>query len=116
MSRFVTTESNHDFTAFALDQWLERTQRAGSKLVVLSTHTMRSSWPSAPEDPFKRLVPMVEARGIPLVDQYDYIVRQGGDPRDANWREDSHWNAQGHQWAAEAMLERLERNPGACGA
>ena len=110
------SESNHDFTAFALDQWLERTQRAGSRLVVLSTHVMRLSWPSAPQEPFERLVPMAEARGIPLVDQYDYIVRQGGDPRDANWREDSHWNAQGHQWAAEAMLEHLARSPGVCGA
>ena len=104
-----------DFTAFALDQWRERTQRAGSKLVVLSTHTMRLSWPSAPVESFKRLVPMLEVRGIPLVDQYDYIVRRGGDPRDASWRQDRHWNPQGHQWAAEAMLERLERNPGACG-
>ena len=110
------TDGDRDFTAFALDQWLERTQRAGSRLVVLSTHVMRLSWPPAPEEPFERLAPMAEARDVLLVDQYDYIVRQGGDPRDANWREDSHWNAQGHQWAAEAMLERLERNPGTCGA
>ena len=105
-----------DFTAFALDQWRERTQRAGSRLVVLSTHATRLSWPSAPAEVFERLAPMVEALGIPLVDQYDYIVRRGGDPRDASWRQDRHWNPQGHQWAAEAMLERLERHPGACGA
>ena len=53
---------------------------------------------------------MLEARDIPVVDQYDYIVRRGGDVRDASWRQDRHWNPQGHQWAAEAMLEWLERS------
>ncbi len=105
-----------DFTAYALDQWRERTQRAGSRLVALSAHVMRLEQPSAPEEkPFERLVPMAEARGIPLVDQYGYIARRGGDPRDASWPQDWHWNPQGHQWAAEAMLEHLEENPGVCG-
>ena len=116
LSPLLITERDRDFTAFALDQWRERTQRAGSRLVVLSTHVMRLSWPPAPEEPFERLVPMVEARDVPVVDQYDYIVRQGADPHDANWPHDSHWNRQGHQWAAEAMLEHLERNPGTCDA
>ncbi len=103
------------FTAFALEQWRDRTQRAGSQLVVLSTNIMRLDQPPAPEEPFERLVPIVEALDIPLVDQYDYIVRRGGDPREASWRQDWHWNPQGHQWAAEAMLEHLEENPGICG-
>ena len=107
---------DHDFTEFALDQWQERTQRAGSRLVVLSIHVMRlPRWQLAPEEPFERLVPMAQARHIELLDQYDYIVRQGGDPRDASWMHDFHWNPQGHQWAAEAMLEYLEDTPGVCG-
>ena len=105
-----------DFTAFALNQWRERTQRAGSRLVVLSTNVMRLGPPPDPEEPFERLVPMAEALGIPLLDQYDYILRRGGDPRDASWRQDWHWNPQGHRWAAEAMLERLDRNPEVCSA
>ena len=106
-----------DFTAFALDQWRERTQRAGSRLVVLSTHVNRlPSWLSVPEESFERLEPLLEAQGIPLLDQYDYIVRQGGDPRHASWGHDLHWSPQGHQWAAEAILEYLERDPGTCSA
>ena len=106
-----------DFTAFALEQWRERTQRAGSRLVVLSAHVNRlPSWLSVPEEPFERLVPLLEAQDIPLVDQYDYIVRQAGDPRDASWGYDLHWDPEGHRWAAEAMLDYLERHPGPCSA
>lgn len=104
-------ERDLDFTAFALDQWTERTRRVGARLVVLSTQMMRV----LSEDAFDRLAAMAKARDIPLVDQYDYIVRKGGIPRDASWRQDIHWNPQGHQWAAEAMIERLARNVEACG-
>ena len=99
-----------DFTAFALDEFKKRTERDGVSLVILATHRMRTrGYP-----PFDRLAAMAEARGIPVVDQYDYIRRQDARPRDANWAHDPHWNAAGHQWAAEAMLEYLEKNRDIC--
>ena len=100
-----------DFTAFALDQFRERAERDGATLVILSTHGMGTRGDLG----FDRLTALAEARGIPVIDQYDYILRQGADPRrDAQWPHDGHWNAAGHQWAAEALLEYLKRNQDIC--
>ena len=99
------------FTAFALDQFVELTDRDGASLVILATHTMGTR--GLPF--FDRMNAMAEARGIPVIDQYDYIRRQGGDPeRDPRWTYDFHWNEQGHQWAAEALLEYVKENPEVC--
>ena len=100
-----------DFTAFALDQFRERADRDGAALVILSAHGMGTRGSLA----FDRLTALAEARGIPVIDQHDYILRQGAHPRrDATWAHDSHWNAAGHQWAAEALLEYLKRNQELC--
>ena len=105
------------FTAFALDQWLERTRRAGASLVVLASHTMSTTeWTILQERQLDWLARETAKRGIPLIDQFDYVARSGGRLPDLHWRYDGHWNPQGHQWAAEAMLEWLERNPHVCGA
>ena len=53
--------------------------------------------------------------GIPVIDQYDYIIRQGGRAGDARWPHNLHWSPTGHQWAAEALLEYLEQHPETCG-
>ncbi len=100
-----------DFTAFALDQFRERAARDGAALVILSTHSMRTGGSLG----FDRLTALAETRGIPVIDQYDYILRQGADPeRDVRWAHDGHWNTAGHQWAAEALLEYLKQNQEIC--
>ena len=63
---------------------------------------------------FDRLNAMTEARSIPVIDQYDYILRQGAKFEDAHWASNGHWNAAGHQWAAEALFEYLKRNQAVC--
>ena len=63
---------------------------------------------------FDRMTVLAESRGIPVIDQYDYIVRQGAEPRDAEWEHDGHWNAAGHQWATKALLEYLKQNQEIC--
>ena len=99
-----------DFTAFALDRFRERADRDGAALVILSSHTMGTRGDLG----FDRLAALAESRGIPVIDQYDYITRQGARPGDAIWAHDGHWNAAGHRWAAEALFEYLKRNQAIC--
>ena len=103
-------QSDLDGVAFGLDRFKERTARDGASLVILSTHTMGTE--GNPE--FDRLSVMAEARGIPVIDQYDYILRQGGRIEDAHWPHDRHWSPTGHRWAAEALLEHLKLHPETC--
>ena len=100
-----------DFTAFALDQFKERADRDGAALVILSSHYIGTRG----DLPFDRLAALAEPRGIPVIDYNDYVLRQGAEPRrDTRWEHDSHWNAAGHRWAAEALLEYLKRNQAIC--
>ena len=99
-------------TAFALDLFKERTDRDGASLVILATQTMRSRGGGYV---FNRLSALAEERDIPVIDQYDYIIRQGGRIEDAHWSHDEHWNVTGHRWAAEALFEYLKQHPETCG-
>ena len=98
------------FTAFALDQFQERTQRDGISLVILATHRMGQAGGRLTS----YMNAMAEARDIPIINQYDYIVGQGNAVEDAHWAHDAHWNPTGHQWAAEALLEYLKQNQAVC--
>lgn len=99
-----------EFTAFALDQFKERTDRDAVSLVILASHRMKVLGKRL----FDRLHALAEARGIPVIDQYDHILGRGAEPREAEWPHDQHWNATGHRWAAEAVLDYLGRNPAIC--
>ena len=96
---------------FALDQFVERTRRDRAALVILATHELGGQSDRA----FGRLHALAAARDIPVINQHDYILSQGGRVRNAQWPQDGHWNPAGHQWAAEALLEHLRRNPQICG-
>lgn len=98
------------FTAFALDQFQFRAERDGFSLVILASHAMRNDGYGF----FAQMKAMADARDIPVIDQFDYIRRQGAEVQAAYWPHDYHWNAAGHQWAAEALLEYLMRHPALC--
>ena len=100
-----------DMTGFALDQFKARADRDGVALIILATHIMRTNEAGLFFDWMKA---MAEARGIPVVDQYDYIVGRGNAVKDAHWAHDAHWNPTGHQWAAEALLEYLKQHQDVC--
>ena len=95
------------YTAFALEQFQQRADRDGVKLVILASHTLKihSS---------QYLSEMAATLGIPVINQKDYILRQGAKPSDARWPHDYHWNPAGHRWAAEALLEYIEEHPAIC--
>ena len=104
------SEEAVEFTAFALDQFKARAERDGGSLVILSTYEMETRGSSM----FDWLSAIADARGIPIINQYDYILRQGAEVADAHWAHDGHWNPTGHRWAAEALLEYLEQYPEVC--
>ncbi len=104
------TEAALDFTAFALDAFKQRADRDGVSLVILATHRMKLYGDRL----FEWLNEMAVARDIPVIDQHDYLVRLGIEPRSVEWKHDPHWNAAGHQLAAEALLEYLEQHPEIC--
>ncbi len=90
-------EETLDFTALALDQVKERAERDGASLVILATHGF--------DRKFRHVYAMTEARQIPLIDEYDPIVRLGRQHRGRDLS--SGWTLERycHQWAAEALLE-----------
>lgn len=106
---FVVREAL-DYTTFALEQFKSRTDRDGARLVVLLTHRLTAVEPSL----IQRASQIAAAVGIPVIDQADYILRQGAKLEDAQWPRDAHWNVAGHQWAAEALVEYVEESPEAC--
>ena len=100
-----------EYTAFAVEQFKRRADRDGAQLAILSA-TGEMGTRGDPQ--FDRLSAIAEARGIPIISVYDYIVGQGHDEWDGRWGFDKHWNAAGHQWAAEAVLEWLKANQDVC--
>ena len=101
-----------EHTGFALDQWKSIAQRDNFFLVILASHTMVD--PRGRRAVFEHLEGLTSPRNIPVIDQSDYIRRQGARPADAHFDHNPHWNAAGHQWAAEAVLEWVEQNRDAC--
>ena len=101
-----------EYTAFGIDQFKRRADRDGATLAIVAA-TDRMGTQGDPQ--FDRLSAIAEARGIPVISQYDYVVRQGYDYKDGRFRADFHWNATGHQWMAEAVLEWLKENQDVCG-
>ena len=99
------------YAAFGIEQFKRRADRDGAHLIILAA----TRYVGKRGDPqFDRLSAIAEPLGIPLISQYDYMVKQGHNVRDSRWRHDGHWNANGHQWAAEAVLEWLKANQDVC--
>ena len=98
-----------ELTGFALDEFAARAARDGSHLVLLLHYYFGVAGDVA-------MKTLAEERGIPVVDQYEYITgTAGGEWRDAEFRREVHWSPQGHRWAAEALWEYLEARPALCG-
>lgn len=99
-----------EFTGFALDEFKRRADQDGVRLVILAVHHVGDERNSF----WIKLNDLAANRGIPVLSQYDHILRQGGAIEDANWPYDGHWTPAGHQWAAEVLLDYLQQNPEIC--
>ena len=97
-----------EVTGFALEQFRERAERDGAALVILASHTLGGEGDGL----FELLRGL--AGDIPVISQTDHVVAAGGRIEDLHWAHDFHWNATGHRWAAEAILEWLREHPEVC--
>ena len=100
-----------EYTEFGIDQFKRRADRDGAQLAIISA---TGDMGTRGDPQFDRLSAIAETRGIPIISDYDYIVRQGYDAKDGRFRFNGHWNAAGHRWAAEALLEWLKENQDVC--
>ena len=113
-----------DFTAFSLDQFQARAERDNMSLVILANETLslRLSDDAQRKRKYRAYIEilreMADAREIPVIDLYDYVVRLGGRIEDRLSEmvlvHDRHWNKTGHRRAAEAVLEYLKQNREIC--
>ena len=99
-----------EFTSWALAEFRRRADRDGAALVILSTERTGDSHSRYAE----LLSGLADPLGIPVIGQSDWIESRGGRIGDAHWPHDRHWTPQGHQWAAEAILDWLRRHPEVC--
>ena len=100
-----------EYTAFGIEQFKRRADLDGANLLIM---TATATMGTRGDPQFDRLSAIAEARGIPVISDYAYNVRQGRDPWEGVLRHDIHWNATGHQWVAEAFLEWLKENQDVC--
>ena len=100
-----------EYTAFGIEQFKRRADRDGATLAILAA-SERIGTQGDPQ--FDRLNAIAEAHSVPLISQYDYVQAQGHEYRNGRYANDVHWNATGHQWAAEAVLEWLKENQEVC--
>lgn len=108
-------------TILAMRQFLDR-QGIPLLLVVIPDHvqldrTLQTEYLAAVSDPAARydfgkpqrlLVSWSREQGIPVVDLQP-VFERAGSAEQLYFRNDFHWTAQGHQLAAEAIVDMLQR-------
>ena len=100
-------------TGFAFDEFRSRADRDGAQVWLLVTHRTTVV---AGRETVAAVRSLAEPRGIPVLDEYDEIVRAGGEPGEASIPRDGHWSRAGHRWVAEAVFARLSSNLEICRA
>ncbi len=100
-------------TGYALDQFKERSVRDNFKLIILTNYGV-STIDNGKRKMFDRIYHLADERGIPVVDQYEYMLSKGLGYKDVTFPHDAHLNVLGHQTSAEALWEYFKSHPGIC--
>ena len=103
--RQVAQRDEWGFTSWGLEQFKRRADHDGAALMILAVYDVGGQW----NQMYELLRHTAESLGIQVVSQHDYIVGQGGRIEDAHWETDDHWTPAGHQWAADAIWEHIEK-------
>jgi hypothetical protein len=109
-------------TAAALDAFVARSKSDRFRVIILTTALVSNDISDSRVENetgnrgiergyLVRLRQLAAQRGIPIVEFGGYPERRGVDPARTHWAHDFHWNALGHQLAAEAMVEALQEHP-----
>lgn len=107
-----------ELTEYALSEFKRRVEADGARLVILATSELsnkkKAGDPEYGRRQFERLRTIASRQGIPLIDQYEFIEKVGGEQSQARFEHDGHWTAQGHKWAAGAVWAYLKSHPEVC--
>lgn len=95
-------------TEYAIGEFQKRAREDNAELAIFAASEMRLLNHNGSNRSFETLKAMAEKLSIPLIDQYDYIVANGGNPIDSQFKYDRHWSKQGHKWAADAVLNFIK--------
>jgi hypothetical protein len=101
--------TDHVFGLFA-----EARARDGFELLILATPPCSATPARRPDRRelvdkglLKRIERIAARHDMPVVDLATAFAERGN-PEDAHWRHDSHWNAVGHRWAAEVVADFVD--------
>jgi hypothetical protein len=95
-------------TRAALAEFKRHAEEDGFRLMVVAADNVANGPYGDDRDSnqIRRLRTILDDLQIPLLDLYPEFVKRGG-PAKTHWAHDAHWNATGHQWAAEAIFDTL---------
>ena len=95
-------------TRCAFAAWKQRAAADHFRLMVVATDDVTDGDGVPQMGQIDRLKAITLGLDLPMLDLYPLFTAQGGTAA-AHWNHDGHWNAIGHQWAAEAIADFLER-------
>jgi hypothetical protein len=95
-------------TRCAFAAWKQHAVADHFRLIVIATDNVTDGAGVPQMGQIDRLKAVTLGLDLPMLDLYPLFTARGGTAA-AHWKHDGHWNATGHQWAAEAIADFLER-------
>jgi hypothetical protein len=103
-----------DLTEFAFAEFKRRVERDGASLVVLVSSSVHRPGLRNPDRYAQRFSAIASKLNLRVLDQFEWLQRQGEPLSSIRFPHDGHWNQRGHEVAAEMIAEYLARHPESC--